>query len=93
MNSLSEKAHVQYLLNLVKSKGDRIDDFSEKQVICIIANKKTAECVTRIPGYGPLIDKPPLICSRRVDGKEIILQSTINSTHRNMSSRLLSKDK
>jgi hypothetical protein len=51
--SLSETAHVQYLLDLVNSKGDRIDDFSEKQVTCIITDQKTAECVTRIPGYWP----------------------------------------
>lgn len=51
--SLSEKAHVQYLLNLVNSKGDRIDDFSGKLVTCIIADQTTAECVTRIPGYWP----------------------------------------
>jgi hypothetical protein len=28
--NLSDKAHVQYLLDLVNSKGDRMDDFSRK---------------------------------------------------------------
>jgi hypothetical protein len=44
---------IQYLLNLVNSKGDRVDDFSEKLVTCNIADQKAAECVTRIPGYWP----------------------------------------
>jgi hypothetical protein len=71
--TLSEKAHVQYLLNLVNSKGDRIDDFSEKLVTCIIADQKTAECVTRIPGYWPS-DKSSLDCSGSVDEEEIALR-------------------
>jgi hypothetical protein len=51
--SLSQGAHMQYLLDLVNSKRDRIDDFSGNLVTCNIADKKTAESVARIPGYWP----------------------------------------
>jgi len=50
--NLFDRVHVQYVLDLVNSKKDRIDDFSGNLVTCYIANQKTAESITHIPGSG-----------------------------------------
>jgi len=49
--NLSDQGHVQYLLKLVNSKMDRIDDFPGNLVTCYIADQEAAAAVTRIPGY------------------------------------------
>jgi hypothetical protein len=49
--NLTDEGHMQYLLNLVNSKTDRIDDFSGHLVTCYIADQELAESITRIPGY------------------------------------------
>ncbi len=49
--NLSDEGHLQYVLNLVYSKVDRIDDFSGNLVTCYIADQEAAAAVTRIPGY------------------------------------------
>lgn len=49
--NLADERHLQYLLKLVNSKEDRIDDFSGNLVTCYIAEQEAAATVTRIPGY------------------------------------------
>jgi hypothetical protein len=49
--NLSDEGHLQYLLKLVNSKVDRIDDFSGNLVTCYVADPESAAAVTRIPGY------------------------------------------
>ncbi|MCJ1475797.1 hypothetical protein MMC13_004461 [Lambiella insularis] len=49
--NLFDESQAQYVLNLVNSKKDRIDNFSGNLVTCYIPDRKIAECVTRIPGY------------------------------------------
>jgi hypothetical protein len=49
--NLFDDSQAQYVLNLVNSNKDRIDEFSGNLVTCYIPDQKMAECVTHIPGY------------------------------------------
>ncbi|KAJ4590696.1 hypothetical protein HRR94_000046 [Exophiala dermatitidis] len=49
--TVSDEGQLQYLLKLVNSKVDRIDDFSGNLVTCYIADQQMAANVTRIPGF------------------------------------------
>ncbi|KAL2397546.1 hypothetical protein ABEF93_000780 [Exophiala dermatitidis] len=57
--TVSDEGQLQYLLKLVNSKLDRIDDFSGNLVTCYIADQQMAANVTRIPGFLRTDDKVP----------------------------------